>query len=238
MINSEKHLDKNNYDNIYLRCAIVGFLGFLKNKFKWFNIGENGEYEVNLPIHYSLTGDNRYIMDAFYDDMPQDRVNMNTDSIPRGIITLKSWNIKSDEFTNPNIWYNVNKEIDGELVQLASQIKAVPIKLTFSLETIFDNEIDVYKCWQSYMENLWIYKYFTFDYKRLPINAVFNFIGDTENPVVRDNKFGDGQEVLKTVYDFEIHTFFPIIDYSQQELSNNGVQWILQIWQANNLTTP
>ncbi len=231
MVNNENFNDKTNFDDVYLRCVIVGFLGFLRNRFSWTNVGENGPYKVDLPINYSLTGDNRYIMDAFYDDIPQDRVNMNVDQIPRGIITLKSWAIKADEFTNPNIWYNINKENDeGDLVQIIAQIKAVPVKLTFSLETILDNEIDVFKCWQTYMENMWIYKYFAFDYKKLPINAVFNFMSDTDNPIVRDYKSPEGQEVLKTSYDFEIHTFFPIIDKNSYG-ANKGVNFILDIWQ-------
>lgn len=231
MINHEIHNDKTNFDDVYLRCVIVGFLGFMRNRFSWTNIGENGPYDVKLPIHYSLTGDNRYIMDAFYDDIPDDRVNMNTDQIPRGVITLKSWAVKTDEFTNPNIWYNTTKEQDNELVQHISQIKAVPVKLTFGLDTILDNEIDVFKCWQTYMENMWIYKYFVFDYKNMPINAVFNFVSDTDNPIVRDTKFGDSTEVLKTHYDFEVHTFFPILDTNLVMNANNKVNWILQIWQ-------
>jgi hypothetical protein len=38
----------------------------------------------------ALTGSNRFIMDAFYDDIPDTKVNMNTDTIPRGVLTFKS----------------------------------------------------------------------------------------------------------------------------------------------------
>lgn len=233
MVNNENFLDKTNYSDVYLRNVIVGFLGFLKNRFKWTNVGENGPFEVVLPFHYSLTGDNRYIMDAFYDDVPDKRVNMNTDQIPRGMITLKSWAIKSDEFTNPNIWLNVNKEFDGELKQIVTQTKAVPIKLTFTLETVLDNEIDVFKCWQTYMDNMWIYRYFTFDYAKIPINAVFNFVADTENPIAREYKFGEAGAALKSVYTFDVHTFYPIFDIENKLFANSQVQWIMQIWQGS-----
>lgn len=230
MSNNITYLDKTNYNDIYLRNVITGFLGFLRERFKWKNTTEDGSYDVILPINYSLTGDNRYTMDAFYDDVPDKRVNMNTDSIPRGIISLKSWAIKADEFTNPNIWYNYNVEIDDELQQRVAQMKAVPIKLTFTLDTLIDNEIDVFKAWETYMTNLWIYKYFTYTYKNIPLNAVFNFNGDTENQIIREYAFGD-HNVLKTTYDFEVHTFFPIFDNDNSVLANSQVQWILQIWQ-------
>lgn len=233
MINNENFLDKTNQSNVYLRDVIVGLLGFLRGRFKWTNIGDDGPYEVVLPVNCSLTGDNRYIIDAFYDDVPSKRVNMNTDQIPRGILTLKSWAIKPDEFTNPNIWINVNKEIDGELQQIVTQTKAVPIKLSFTLDTLVDNEIDVFKAWQTYMDNMFIYRYFTYDYAKIPINAVFNFVSDTENPVVREFKFGE-QNTLKTTYNLDIHTFYPIFDLDNKFNANKGVQWIMQIWQNPN----
>jgi hypothetical protein len=256
-INNQTHFDKTNYDDIFLRCVITGFLGYLRERFILTQYSlENGKKEYVLPIHYSLTGDDRYIMEGFYDDIPDKRVNTNTDSIPRGIITLKSWSVKNDEFTNPNIWFNVHKEVDEEIVQYATQIKSVPVKLTFTLDTLVDNEIDVFKCWQIYMQNMWIYKYFTFDYLHLPINAVFNFIGDTDSPITREFKFGDVQ-VLKTTYTFDIHTFFPITDLQDLYLggnnnpglggnpklpnaggipANEGVQWILNIWKNKSNT--
>lgn len=232
MSNQPEHIYKMNYDNIFLRCAIVGFLGFMRNRFTWYNESEEqGKYEVKLPIHYSLTGDHRYIVDAFLDDMPDTRVNMNTDSIPRGVVTLTNWAVKPDEFTNPNIWLNVKKEIDDELVQVAAQVKSVPVKLTFQLDVITNSEIDVFKAWQIYMEGLWMYKYFTFDYRRFPINAVFNFVGDMDNPIAREYNFGTSKELIKSTYNFEVNTFFPIFDENNEQYANNVSNWITNIWQ-------
>ena len=232
MSNQPEHLVKMNYNDVFLRCAISGFLGFLRNRFSWTNESEEqGQYLVELPIHYSLTGDNRYIMDAFFDDVPDKRVNMNTDSIPRGVVKLESWAIKPDEFTNPNIWLNVNKEMDDELIQVASQVKSVPVKLTFELNIITNNEIDVFKAWQVYMEGLWMYKYFSFDYKRIPINAVFNFIGDITNPIAREYNYGTSKELISSIYNFEVHTFFPIFDTNNEKYANNIASWITNIWQ-------
>jgi hypothetical protein len=237
MENNTTHLDKTNYNDVFLRQAIVALLGYLRNRFAWTNISkEHGEYLVQIPIHYSMTGKSRFILDSFYDDIPNTRVNMNTDQIPRGVLELKSWAINPDEFTNPNVWFNVNQEIDDELVSVAMQTKAVPMKLTFSLSTIVDNEIDVFKCWQTYMNIMWIYKYFTFEYNRVPINAVFQFVGDTDNNVARDYAF-DKAELLKTEYIFEVHTYFPIFDYNNKIESNDFVYFnfnIDSITQNNN----
>jgi hypothetical protein len=235
---TQKFVEDKNYDDVFLRNVIVGYLGFLNERFFWYNKTSEGPVKVQLPFYYSLTGDNRYLNDAFLDDTPGTRIEGNTDQIPRGVISLASWAVKNDEFTNPNVWLNLNQEIDGELQQIVTQTKAVPIKLTFELTTVCDSELDIMKGWQTYMQNKYQYRYFTFAYKRLPLNAVFNFGGDTENSTVREVKFGD-LSTYQTKYTIEVHTFFPIFDLEQTFLANKAVQWILRIWQnTNNPNTP
>lgn len=214
----KKFTNRKNYDDVYLRTVIVGFLGFLRSKFNYTTESEeNGLKKINVPIYYSLTGQKRYILDAFYDDVPVMRVNSNTDQIPRAVIKLDSWNVKNQEFSNPNVWVDVTKELGEEIIEFATQLKAVPIKLNFTLEIILDNEIDIFKVWESYMKTIWIYKYFKFSYHRIPIQAVFNFIGDTDNNFVRDSNFGD-KDQIKTTYQFEVHTFFPLFDLNRNEI--------------------
>lgn len=220
-----KFIDKKNYDEVYLRNVIVGFLGFLKDKFNYTQYSEeHGMKKVNVPVGYSLTGQKRYILDAFYDDVPNLRINGNTDSIPAAYIKLNSWNIKNEEFTNPNVWVDVTKELGEDIIEFATQLKAVPIKLNFSLELVIDNEIDVFKVWESYMRTIWIYKYFNFSYHRIPIQAVFNFVGDTDNQFVRDSTFGESNEMVKVEYPFEVHTFFPLFDINRNDITEFNIE--------------
>ena len=233
MVNGENFEEKTNFDNrVFLRCAIKGMLGFLNGKFSWVNEFDSGPITVNVPFYHSLTGDNRFIMDSFYDDIPGKRVNMNTDVIPRGILTLKNWAVKQDEFTNPNVWLNHNIESGEDLTQIVAQVKAVPIKLGFTIDVIVDSEIDLFKAWQTFMDNMWIYRYFVYDYNRVPINAVFNFAADTENSIIREFKFGD-LNLIKLTYNLDIHTFYPIFDFKNGFEANKGVNFILQMWQNN-----
>lgn len=230
---TDKFLEDKNYDDVYLRNVIVGYLGFLNERFFWYNKTSEGPKKIDIPFYYSLTGDTRYINDAFLDDTPGQRVIGNIDPIPRGVIKLDSWSVKTEEFCNPNVWLNVNKEIDDELQQIVTQTKAVPVKLTFSIDLVCDAELDIFKGWQTHMENLFMYRYFSFDYKRLPVNALFNFAGETENTTVREQKFGDLSTYISK-YTIEVHTFFPIFDLENKFLANKQVQWILRIWQNTN----
>jgi len=227
---------KNNYSDVFLRDVTVGFLAYLRDKLKINYISEeNGSYTEIIPIYYSLTGDQRFIMDSFYDDIPNKRVNMNTDIIPRGVLDVKSWIIKAEEFTNPNTWFHITEEVDEELIQKYSQLKSVPIKLSFELVFVLDNENEVFKIWQELMENFYMYRYFNFTYKRIPIKANFNFIGDSENVIAREYSFGTGTKPYKSVYNIEVHTHFPIIDKVTSLLSNKGVEWDFAIYQNQNI---
>lgn len=233
MINNETFLDKTNYQDIWLRNVLIGFLAYCKGKVNWINTFEKGPVLVNVPFYASF-GDRQFALDAFVDDMSIDRVNMNIDTVPRGSVSLGNWEFKSDEFTNPNSWISQQIEVDDELIEIVAQVKMMPIKITTHIDIIVDSEGDVMKAWQSLMTTFFMYKYFTYTHDRLPINANFNIPTDMTNPIVRDKKFGD-KDLMVIPIDLEIHTVFPIIDYKNKISANKQVEWILQMWMQNQI---
>ncbi len=233
MINNDAFLDRTNYNEVWLRCVLVGFLAYLKNRINWVNEFDSGPVVVNVPFHASLSGSGKFILNSFKDDMSIDRVEMNTDQIPRGAVHLTDWSIKMEEFSNPNVY--INKQIvdaDEELKEIVAQVKVLPIKIGVHVDLIVDSEIDVMKAWQSMVTSLFMYKYFTYAYQRLPINANFFFPTDMTSPVVREKTFGDksGQANLIIPIEFQIDTVLPIFDYENQQSANKQVEWVLQIW--------
>lgn len=237
MINNKVLMDKTNYNDLWLRNVLIGFLAYLENRINWVNNFEDESVQVNVPFYGALSGDTRYILDLFKDDIPIDRVDMNTDQIPRGAVSITSWSFKSEEFTNPNTAINTQIEIDDELQEVVAQCKMMPIKVTVHVDIIVDSEADVMKAWESLMVSLFIYKYFTYEHKRLPINAVFNIPTDFENPVVRNKTFGDNSSKSSLIIplDIDIHTVFPIFDYKNSISNNKQVEWILQLWNQNRI---
>lgn len=233
MINNEDFLDKTNYKDIWLRNVLVGFLAFAKGKVNWVNYFEKGPVLVNVPFNGAL-GDKQFALDAFKDDMSIDRVEMNIDTIPRGVVNLSSWSFKSEEFTNPTLWINQQIEQDEELIEIVAQVKMLPIKITAHIDIQVDSEGDVMKAWQSLMTAFFMYKYFSYTHDRLPINAMFSIPTDMENPITRPKKFGD-KDVMEIPLDIEIHTVFPILDYKNKLSANKQVEWILQMWMQNQI---
>jgi hypothetical protein len=237
MINHENFNDKSNFREVWLRNVLIGFLGYMKNRINWVNEFDSGPVDVNIPFYGALSGNGRFVLDAFKDDMSIDRIDMNTDTIPRGAVYFKSWSFVQDNFTNPNIWINHQIEIDDELKEISSLCKMLPMKISAHIDIILDSEIDVMKAWESLMTSLFIYKYFTYEFKRLPINANFVIPTDMENPIVREKTFGDAssKSVMTVPLDIDIYTVFPIFDYENSINSNNQVEWILQLWNQNKI---
>lgn len=235
MINQQSFLDKTNYNsNVYLRCALIGLLSYFKDRIGWVNEFENGPVPVLVPFHAPILGQNRWALDAFKDDIADTRVEMNVDQVPRGVIKLKSWSFKGDEFCNPNVWFNSQVEVDDEIRELVAQVKAVPIKITFNIELIVDTQIDQLKIWQSCTELLFIYRYISFDFKRIPVNGTFQFPVDQEM-VFPSEKTNIGEvDRYKLNFDVDLHTHFPIVDYKTAVPANRGVQWILRRWYDDN----
>lgn len=232
MKNDIVNFGRNNEEQLYLQCVFKGILGYLRNRIKQINYFENDPQEATLPVFGALTGSNRFIMDAFYDDIPDTKVNMNTDSIPRGVLTFKSQTVKIDEFANPNVMtsHDMIDENDEELISIYTYLKLVPIKITCDFETIASSVPETFLIQQLLMENLFMYKYFQYTYKRIPFQANFNFIPDTPNNFNNDFSFGpDNKEDTKTLYNLEIHTVFPIFDYKNAQLNNANVNWLLKI---------
>ena len=103
-------------------------------------------------------------MDSFTDDVVSNNrfVELNTDIIPRGHVTLSSWQIRSDEFRNPNIWLRNVVEDNVEVKRVLNKVRAIPITATYEMSILLKSEIDVFKCSQSIMNSLWLYKFMYF----------------------------------------------------------------------------
>lgn len=234
MIPHQTHNDLTNWsDSIFLRQVIIGILAYFQGRIGWINRFETGPETVIVPFYYPLAGQNRWVLDAFKDDIPDVRVDSNTDKTPRGTITLKNWQFKMDEIANPNVWINNQVELDTELAEKISQVRSMPVKLQFEVEIMVDTEIDQFKAWQSMATVLSMYRYFTFDFKRLPLRAQLMFPTDFDNVIPRDFiNLGDVNR-YKIQYQFDVHTHFPIFDRLTEYPTNRGVEWILRMWTDN-----
>lgn len=209
---------KFNFDDVFFRDLTVCVLDTLEGRLNWINRFSSGDVSVSVPIYYSMTGDDRFLLDAFQDDIVSENryVELNTDQIPRGHLTLTNFNIRSDEFRNPNVWLRSVVEDDAEVKKLLKQVRAIPITATYDLTILLKNEIDIFKCSQEIMNTLWLYKFMYFEYNYMNIDAIM-LMPDTETIQIQREKNLKSDDIVKLTVSIEVQTYYPSFITSNQD---------------------
>lgn len=202
--------EKFNMEDVFFRDLTVCVLDTLEGQIRWVNKFTSGDYPVEVPIYYSLTGDERFLLDSFADDIVSENrfVELNTDVMPRGHLTFKSFNISSDEFANPNVWLRMVVENEFEIRKILAKVRAVPIVVDYDLTILLSNEIDTFKCSQAILDTLWIYKFMYFEHNFMNIDAVM-LVPDTNAIEITREKTMSSDNTIKLTVSFQVQTYYP-----------------------------
>jgi hypothetical protein len=202
--------DSFNFEDVFFRDLTVCVLDTLEGQIKWVNRFTSGDVFVQVPIYYSLTGDERFLLDSFSDDIVSENrfIELNTDLIPRGHLTMTSFNIKSDEFSNPNVWLRMVVENEFEIRKVLSKVRAVPITVNYDLEITLSSEIDTFKCSQAILDTLWIYRFMYFEHNFMNIDAVLTMPDSNSIEMSREKNL-TSENNIKLKCSFTVETYYP-----------------------------
>ena len=202
--------ERFNFEDVFFRDLTVCVLDTLEGQVKWINRFTSGDRYVQVPFYYSLTGDERFLLDSFSDDIVSENrfIELNTDLIPRGHLTMTSFNIKSDEFANPNVWLRMVVENELEIRKVLSRVRAIPITVNYELEILLSNEIDTFKCSQALMDTMWLYKFMYFEHNFMNIDAVI-LMPDTNSIEMSREKNLTSDNNIKLKCSFTVETYYP-----------------------------
>lgn len=232
--------ERFNMEDVFLRDLTVCVLDTLEGEVKWVNKFSSGDKEVNVPFYYSMTGNERYLLDSFSDDVVSNNryVELNTDIIPRGHITMTGFDIKSDEFANPNVWLRVVVEDNQEVKKMLTKIRAVPIVVKFDLSILLNSEIDTFKCSQAIMNTLWLYRYMYFEHNYMNIDAVLILPDSNQVEITRDTNMASDNTIKMNV-SFEVHTYYPAFrNDSSEMISPKKTKWYNNIIESRRSGKP
>jgi len=219
-----------NFDNNYFRMVGVALAKTMTQSIRWINRFSDKKHRVVVPFYLSLTGDEHYVLDAFVDDVVDQRVTLNTDQIPRGIITLENFTQSSDEFANPNQYITKRTIISDELRKIVSKIKAIPFDLSYKIEVTLATEIDVYTFSRKFIDMLFNYYYFSVDYYGLKIDSVLELPDDKTVEIPREIG-GDLTDERKKKFEITVNvkSYYPLfrIDTDDLEVCDNDdeIDW-------------
>jgi hypothetical protein len=218
-----------NYSDVYFRDLTMCLLDTLEGRVKWTNNFTSGDVEVDVPFYYSLTGSDRFLLDSFSDDIVSNNrfVELNTDIVPRGHITLTNWQIRSDEFRNPNIWLRNVIEDNQEVKRVLNKVRAIPITATYDLTILLKTEIDVFKCSQAIMNTLWLYKFMYFEHNYMHIDAVMMQPDTNTIEIVREQNL-TSDTTIKLTASIEVQSYYPAF-VRDQEIRPFRTRWFNNI---------
>lgn len=202
--------ERFNFEDVFFRDLTVCVLDTLEGQVRWVNRFSSGDVPVNVPFYYSLTGDERFLLDSFQDDIVSENrfIELNTDIIPRGHLTMTGFNIKSDEFANPNVWLRMVVENEVEIRKVLARVRAIPISVNYELTITLSSELDSFKCAQALMDTMWIYKFMYFEHNFMNIDAVILMPDTNQIEMSREkNLTSDNNIQLKA--SFEVSTYYP-----------------------------
>jgi len=217
-----------NYDDQFFRMAGVALAKTLSRGIRWINRFQDKKIRVLVPFYLSLAGDERFILDAFADDVVDKRVELNTDQIPRGVITMNSIATVGDEFANPNQFLAKEVKIDNKIRKIFSKVKAIPISITYDISVVADTGLDAARIAEKVLKVLFNYMFFSVDYYGMKIDAVLSLPDDKEIVIPKEpnmasdtKKFVNFTVVVRTYYpDFFIDTD----DYETCD-NDNDINW-------------
>jgi hypothetical protein len=202
--------ERMNYDDVFIRTVTAAVLDILEGEIYWEYNFSAGTVGVDVPFYYSMTGDERFLLDTFVDDVVSDnrKVELNTDQIPRGMITWNGWNISTDEINNPNVWMKVALEDKDEIKNVLARVRPYPVVMRYDMSILLNNENDVFKCAEAVLDTLGIHKYFQFQYRMMNIMGVINLPEDHQYEKERTINLSSKNEV-KFNLNFEVRTSYP-----------------------------
>lgn len=126
-----------NYDGVFLRNVIVGFIKLLDGTITWENrIGQGSTRAVSVPFYYGAAGQERYLQDHFLNDVNTDPSNEKAEGpfnqIPRGLINLSSVNVVTSDISHKSIPTNYqSQKEDGTLMAMRAETFWIPLELQF-----------------------------------------------------------------------------------------------------------
>lgn len=202
--------ERFNFEDVFFRDLTTCVLDTMEGQVNWVNRFSTGDVYVKVPFYYSLTGDERFLLDSFQDDIVSNNrfVELNTDMIPRGHLTLTGFNIKSDEFANPNVWLRMVVEDATEIRRVLAKVRAVPISVNYDLTILLSSEVDIFKCSQAIMDTLWLYRFMYFEHNFMNIDAVIVLPDSNQIEISREKNLTSDNTIKMTV-SFEVHTYYP-----------------------------
>lgn len=202
-----------NKDSTILRYVIVATLAELRDKVFYYNrISEDTLQKINVPFYYSVTGNERFLMDNFiYDAAAEGKALGDYEVVPRGVLQLSSLSIDSGSQTNKFVRGEFVKEVCGVLRTFSLETNFLPLNMTFGVTVVCSNNLEMLKVTESILSKLYKTTTYSVDLGMFRVQASMAVPEDYSQDKLFEFALNDKKE-FNVTFDIEVKSFVPIFE--------------------------
>ena len=237
IITRKKLFELRNTDDILLRNVTGGLLSILNSRLSYkqvWNDEVNDEESVTIPFFFNLgnPASEDFIQDnyLFFGDscFNGKKVNGNFDMIPRGMINLSQWSIKSESATNRWVMAARQKTDPetGKFENYVSYMYAIPLEISYGVEIRCSRFGEMLKIDQACREFFYKNKTFYVLYDGMDIHCRAGFPDSfsSSNQVTQYTMGTAAQPDLKLNFQIEVESYQPVFDPSTEMKASNKIK--------------
>lgn len=221
-----------NKDLSFLRHIVTALLNELNDKIYYYNvIDEDTKQKINVPFYYSVTGQERFLLDNFlFDNLAEGKAIGDYEKVPRGVIQLDSSAIDSAALINKFVRTQIIRPYKGQLKTFALMTQTIPVTLSFSTTIIVNNNIELFKVTEALISRFYKNNIFYVDYGGFQAQSNFALPEDLAKEQLFEYGFTERKE-YKVTFTLEVKSFFYVFENGLQlseipmqvrETSNNA----------------
>jgi hypothetical protein len=223
-----------NTDDIFLRNLAIAVLDLLNGETQIDLARNNVVQSYAVPFFYNYGTDEGFLKD-FYVGLPDNcRVPVaegTYDIIPRGIVTLSSFQVKSGDITNKFVRGNFAEDgtnAAGEITYEAKSalLYSLPLQVKFDVKVIVDNLNKTFKVAESLMDLNYSNRVVYFQYKGVRIPAQIQFPESESFDKQYKFTYSDNNKINLTL-SLNIETYFPSFEKTSTRNRANVMDKIL-----------
>ena len=217
-----------NKDNSIIRYIVVAFISEMHNNLKYTNIiGEDEKQEITIPFYYSVTGQERFLLDAFLKDVVVDENNETAigtyDQVPRGIIQLDSMSIDAAALVNKFIRTEINEKVDKQLKTFSYETAIIPLVFNFNVTILANNNIEMFKITEALIKTFYKNKTFQVDLGGYRVAGNIKLPEDFTHNKLFEFGFTD-KKLHQVEFPIEVYSFMPNFNEESKMFKGNRIE--------------
>ena len=220
-----------NTDDIFLRNLTIALLDLLNGSMS-IDLARNDTVETfNVPFLYNYGTDEGFLKD-FYIGLPdncQIPIAEGTyDIVPRGIVTLNTFQVKTSDITNKFIRGSFTETEKGSqdenvLTGYSAQLYSLPMTVRFDVKIICDNLNKAFKIAERMLDVNYANRVMYFQYHGVRIPAQFQFPAAETVDKKYTFMYTDNNKLTVSL-SLDVETYFPSFEQSSRRKSTNVME--------------